>query len=192
MVDTAVNVSGISRSSLVGAALPYPLWWPPKDLTWNHLGLLGDCCAPLKILTFTTGKIFDQPILGIGHGKDNFLLVFGQSPNEEVQPGHLPVLQAGTHNTFLDIALGTGIPGLLLFVWLLHRIAFSAITAFQKTDVTLDTAVSLGVGVSVIGMAVRLCFDHMLIGTLAVLFWILVAMAMLAPSTADRTQAQRV
>ena len=146
----------------------------------------------LDIWTFTTGKIFDHPILGIGYGKNNFLLVYGQSPNEEVQPGHLPVLQAGTHNTFLDIALGTGIPGLLLFVWLLHRIAFSAFTAFQKTDVTLNKAVSLGVGVSVIGMVVRLCFDHMFIGTLAILFWVSVAMAMLVPSTADRTQAQRV
>ena len=145
----------------------------------------------LDIWTFTTGRIFDHPILGIGYGKDNFLLVYGQSPNEEVQPGHLPVLQAGTHNTFLDIALGTGVPGLLLFVWLLHRIVFSAITAFQQTSVPLDKAVSLGVSVSVIGMVVRLCFDHMLIGTLAILFWILVAMAMLAHSTANRTQVQR-
>jgi len=146
----------------------------------------------LDIWTFTTGKIFDHPILGIGYGKDNFRLVYGQSPNEEVQPGHLPVLQAGTHNTFLDIALGTGIPGLLLFVWVIQRISSRGLTNFRQTVVPFDKAISLGVVVGIVGLVVRLCFDHMLIGTLAVLFWILVAMAMLAHSTADQTQAQRV
>jgi len=146
----------------------------------------------LDIWTFTTGKIFDHPILGIGYGKDNFRLVYGQSPNEEVQPGHLPVLQAGTHNTFLDIALGTGIPGLLLFVWVIQRISSRALTNFRQTVDPFDKAISLGVAVGIVGLVVRLCFDHMLIGTLAVLFWILVAVAMLAHSTADQTQAERV
>jgi len=146
----------------------------------------------LAIWTFTTGKIFDHPILGIGYGKNNFPLVYGQSLNDEVQPGHLPVLPAGTHNTFLDIALGTGIPGLLLFVWVIQRISSSALTNFRQTVDQFDKAISLGVAVGIVGLVVRLCFDHMLIGTLAVLFWILVAMAMLAHSTADQTQAQRV
>lgn len=139
----------------------------------------------LDIWTFSAGKVFDHPILGIGYGKDNFLLVYGQSPHEEVPLGRLPILHAGTHNTFLDIALGVGIPGLLLFIWLIQRIVFRGITTFQKVEAPLHKAVSLGVGVSVIGMVVRLCFDHMLIGTIALQFWVLVAMAMVVCRAGD-------
>jgi hypothetical protein len=39
--------------------------------------------------------------------------------------------------------------------------------------------------VSVIGLSVRLLFDHMLIGTLALQFWVMVAMAMAACRAPD-------
>jgi hypothetical protein len=41
----------------------------------------------------------------------------------------------------------------------------------------LSKALLLGVGVGGIGLIVRLLFDHMLVGTLAVQFWVLVALA---------------
>ena len=145
----------------------------------------------MDIDKFVVTKIVEHPVFGIGYGKDNFKLVFGQS-TVEIKPGHSKFLEAGTHNTFLDIALGVGIPGLVLFVWLLKCIAVLALVEFRQAGGPMAKAILLSVGVSTIGLSVRLFFDHMLIGTLAILFWILVAMAMLAHSSADRTQAQRV
>jgi O-antigen ligase len=131
----------------------------------------------IDIWKHTLARVVEHPFVGIGYGKDNFQRVFGQKV-EEVQSGHTAVLQAGTHNTFLDVALGVGLPGLVLFIWLIQRIAAQSFARFRQSEDPMTKAMTLGVGVSIIGLTVRLLFDHMLIGTLALQFWVLVAMAM--------------
>ena len=118
--------------------------------------------------------------MGIGYGKDNFKRVYGKSPKTTDQTQY-EVTEAGTHNTYLDIALGVGIPGLILFLWLISRIVTKLLTNFYAADTAVDKAIALGVTVSVVGISVRLFFDHMLIGTVALAFWILVALAMHRP-----------
>jgi len=145
----------------------------------------------LDIWAFSLSQIVTHPIVGIGYGNETFKLRYGHTP-EEVPPGHSPVRNQGTHNIFLNLALHVGLPGLMLFLWLAARMAHTALAAFRQVTDPVSKAVLLGTGVSVIGMGVRLMFDQMFVGTLAIQFWILVAMAMLAHSTADRTQAQRV
>lgn len=131
----------------------------------------------LDIWKFSATELAAHPLVGIGYGKDNFKLVYGGMP-EEVQPGHTPVHGVGTHNTFLDTALGTGIPGLALFVWLFTRVLSTVLGGLPGTESPTEQAVRLGVGVGVIGLVVRLFFDHMFVGTLAIQFWVLVALAM--------------
>jgi putative inorganic carbon (hco3(-)) transporter len=137
----------------------------------------------LEIWEFTTKKILLHPLLGIGYGKDNFRLVYATSG--EPPPAHFApdapayaVLPAGSHNIFLDLALGAGIPAAAAFVWLLWRIVSTALGKFRTSGSLVQKAVTLGVGVSVIGMAVRLSFDQMLVGTLAVQFWIWIALGL--------------
>jgi putative inorganic carbon (HCO3(-)) transporter len=128
----------------------------------------------MEIWTFTVVRIAEHPLMGIGYGKDNFKQVFGGN-GEKIQPGGYGVLEAGTHNIFLDLALGIGLPGLALFVWLLYRIIGSILTGYHRATDSWQRVVLLGIGVSLIGLTVRLCFDQMLIGSLAIQFWILVA-----------------
>jgi len=130
-----------------------------------------------EIWEFTAKKILQHPLLGIGYGKDNFRLVYAAS-GEPVQAHYAPVLDAGTHNIFLDLALGAGLPASAAFVWLLWRIVSTALGKFRASDSPVQKAVILGIGVSVIGMAVRLSFDQMLVGTLAVQFWIWIALCL--------------
>ena len=49
----------------------------------------------------------------------------------------------------------------------------------------MTKAMMLGVGVSIIGLAVRLFFDYMLVGTIALQFWVMVAMAIAACRAPD-------
>ena len=133
-----------------------------------------------RIWAFTLTKLFEHPVMGIGYGKDNFKRVYGKSPKTTDQTQY-EVTEAGTHNTYLDIALGVGIPGLILFLWLISRIVTKLLTNFYAADTAVDKAIALGVTVSVVGISVRLFFDHMLIGTVALAFWILVALAMHRP-----------
>ena len=131
----------------------------------------------VEIWEFTTKKILQHPLLGIGYGKDNFRLVYAAS-GEPVQAHYAPVLDAGTHNIFFDLALGAGLPAAAAFVWLLWRIVSTALGKFRASGSLVQKAVTLGVGVSVIGMAVRLSFDQMLVGTLAIQFWIWIALCL--------------
>jgi O-antigen ligase len=136
-----------------------------------------------KIWQFTTKKILLHPLVGIGYGKDNFRLVYATSG--EPTPAYFApdapayaVLPAGTHNIFLDLALGSGIPAAMAFLWLLWRIVSSARQTYCQSDPAFVKAVALGVGAGVIGMGVRLSFDQMLIGTLAIQFWIWIALCL--------------
>jgi O-antigen ligase len=134
----------------------------------------------LDIWTFAVERIAEHPLVGIGYGKETSKMLFGQVPEENLPSGHAPVRKHGTHNILLEVALLVGIPGLLLFVWLAVCIVRMVVGGFRLATDTFARATLLGLSVSVIGLAVRIQFDQMLVGTLAIQFWVLLAVAVLA------------
>ena len=130
------------------------------------------------IWAFSLAKIQEHWLVGIGYGKDNFKLVYGNE-SEEVLPGHHSVKSAGVHNLFLALALHVGIPGMVLYLWLLGRLIRRLTQELSRAEDVTARAILLGTTVGVIGIAVRLMFDQMLVGTLAVQFWVVLAVAML-------------
>jgi putative inorganic carbon (hco3(-)) transporter len=180
----AAALIGLLIGAVVAGVIHYGLLTVPGTDISIRGGSTSSMVQRIDIWKHTLARIVEHPLVGIGYGKDNFKLVYGQLP-EQVQVGHYPILSAGTHNTFLDLALGVGLPGLALFVWLLQRIAAQALAGFRQSENPITKAMAVGVGVSVIGLAVRLLFDHMLIGTLALQFWVMVAMAMAACRAPD-------
>ncbi len=193
----ALIVAAVLIGLLIGVVTTVVIHYGLFSVPGTDIPIRGGSTSSLMhridIWKHTLARVIEHPFVGIGYGKDNFQRVFDQKV-EEVQSGHTPVLQAGTHNTFLDVALGVGIPGLVLFIWLIQRIATQSFTRFRQSEEPMTKAIMVGVGVSVIGLAVRLLFDHMLIGTLALQFWVLVAMGMAAcrvPDTLAQAAPQR-
>jgi O-antigen ligase len=140
-----------------------------------------------EIWQFATKQLMEHPFLGVGYGKDNFRLMYA-APGETDPGKHAPVLTAGTHNIFLDLALGAGIPAAAAFIWLLWRILMTALRNFRNSSFVVPKAVTLGVAAGVVGMAVRLSFDQMLIGTLAIQFWIWIGLCVsMHPTESDQT-----
>jgi O-antigen ligase len=134
---------------------------------------------------FVVQRLADHGMVGIGYGKGSLKLAYERQSQEGQAPANL-----GTHNTFLEIAISVGLPGLVLFLWLLRRIVAFVVAGFRRTDDPMEKAILLGAAVGVIGLLVRLMFDHMLIGTLALQFWVLVALAMVVyTGTSGRGQA---
>jgi O-antigen ligase len=186
----AAALSGLLIGAVTAGVIHYGLFTVPGTDIPIRGGSTSSMVQRIDIWKHTLARIVEHPLVGMGYGKDNFRLVFGQSKEEirsqeELAQGHVQVLQAGTHNVFLDVALGAGLPGLALFVWLMQRIAAQALAGFRQSENPITKAMAVGVGVSVIGLAVRLLFDHMLIGTLALQFWVMVAMAMAACRAPD-------
>ena len=95
------------------------------------------------------------------------------------------------HNTFLMVTLGSGIPALLSFTWLfvalLRRLIPIPWTVGRDRATGVITA---GIGLAVIGFAVRNLFDYMFMGSLAHLFWLLAAVGITVTGS-SRTDAQQ-
>lgn len=148
----------------------------------------------LDIWWFTLSEIAKHWLVGIGYGSQSYFLLYGQG-QEVVMPGHYPVTPAGTHNIFLYLALHVGLPGMLLFAWFVVRVVRRTSKEYRQAHDWLSKAVLVGSIVSVVGLMLRLQFDQMLVGSLAVLFWVLLAMAVLSyPSynrAAEEIQVQR-
>jgi O-antigen ligase len=101
-------------------------------------------------------------------------------------PGHAAVTNQGTHNIFLYLALHVGLPGMVLFGWFFVRVVLRTAEEIQQAHDWLSKAVLVGSIVSVTGLMLRLQFDQMLVGSLAVLFWVLLAMAVLSYPSYNR------
>ena len=146
-----------------------------KAATGRFIALPGSSTLEIRLEYWKAGMnaLADHWIVGAGYGKESLRLEAGNRPDR----GQVLATREA-HNTFLDLALEVGVTGLALFAWLLGRILGKAFAAFRRADDPTAKAVALGVGVGVAGLAVRIFFDHMLIGTLALQFWVLVALAM--------------
>ena len=134
---------------------------------------------------FTLSEIAKHWLVGIGYGSQSYLLLYGQD-REVVMPGHYPVTPAGTHNIFLYLALHVGLPGMLLFGWFFVLVVLRTSEEYRQAHDWLSKAVLVGSVVSVVGLILRLQFDQMLVGSLAVLFWVLLAMAVLSYPSYNR------
>lgn len=144
----------------------------------------------LQAWRFVGTRIAEHWFVGMGYGKGTLEVVYAGGPG--ASKGRQSNRFLGTHNTFLDVALGVGLPGLGLFVWLLARLLSTILSEFDKANEPVSKAILLGVGVGGIGLIVRLLFDHMLIGTLAVQFWVLVALAVAAGRSSENESPRSV
>lgn len=113
-------------------------------------------------------QVMDHPFVGIGFGNNTFNPMIIGYPG-----GDRPM---GLHNTFLMVVVGSGLPALLCLVWLLIRTVRTLIHRAGKTPDIGQRAILLGVGIMVMGFVVRNFFDYMFTGSLAYLFWIILAL----------------
>ncbi|RMH34369.1 MAG: hypothetical protein D6690_10820 [Nitrospirae bacterium] len=138
------------------------------------------------IWAFCVSEIIKHPIVGIGYGKDNYKLVYGEQP-EVVEPGHAPVKSAGVHNILLYHALHVGLPGLFVFLWLMGAILHQLFLSLRFTKNPEKRSLLLGTYVSTVGLMVRCFFDHMFIGTLAILYWVILAVTVIYLTTPEES-----
>lgn len=143
------------------------------------------------IWTFTVSEIAKHPIVGIGYGPETLRFRYPQE-TEILDAAGLPVRNVGTHNIFLYMALHAGIPGLIMFLWVVVVLLKELVRHYQRSTRFPSNAVLLGAATGVIGLLVRLQFDQMFVGTLAILFWVLIASAVVHCSSHPQEPCVRV
>ncbi|HJT21758.1 MAG TPA: O-antigen ligase family protein [Nitrospira sp.] len=141
------------------------------------------------IWRFTLSEIAKHWLVGIGFGGDAYLHVYGHE-GETVEPGHTRVKEQGTHNIFLYLSLHVGIIGMVLFVWFYLSVIRNTLKEYWTAGDWTARTVLGGAVVSMIGLFVRLQFDQMFVGTLATLFWVLLAVAIMHYPSWDRATSE--
>lgn len=133
----------------------------------------------LDIWRFTLSEIGEHWLVGVGYGGQAYAMLYGDDA-ETVAPGHAAVKAQGAHNILLYLALHVGVAGMALFLGFYVSLVRTTTKAYRTARDGLSRLVLAGTVGSMIGLFVRLQFDQMLVGALAVLFWVLVGMSILA------------
>ncbi len=118
--------------------------------------------------------VAEHPLVGLGYGEYTFKTTISEYP------------PYGLHNTFLMVAVGSGIPALAFFVWILIVIVKVLLRRFRMSEDQLEMGLTIGLVMMVVGFAVRNFFNYMFAGSLAYLFWILVAAGLAVEAKADK------
>jgi O-antigen ligase len=129
-------------------------------------------------------EIVTHPLLGVGYGNNTFLKLHPEyaGTRQEDRSQRERVLE-GVHSTFMMVAMGSGIPAVICLLWVLVRIVGVLFRSAIQTSDHERKSLLIGIALGVVGFAVRNLFDYMFAGSLAVLFWILVATGFIVAGT---------
>ena len=133
-----------------------------------------------RVKTWQLGlqQVIQHPVVGIGYGNDTFVRMYAAEIEGDKSKGAEEKILPALHNTFAMVLMGSGVPALVFFLWILAR-AVRELSSGTRELISRRAGVplfALAIALAVIGFAVRNAFDYMFAGSLASLFWILVAL----------------
>ncbi|WNM58155.1 O-antigen ligase family protein [Candidatus Nitrospira allomarina] len=131
--------------------------------------------ARLAVWNLSAADIVDHPIVGVGYGVPILEKRHGQNivELEAVNLG-IPDIPEKPHNWYLMVVTGAGIPGLVLFLWLLAKVGFTIYEDWTKAMTSSYRWLQMGVFLMVLGFSIRIFFEDSFGGSHSYLFWILV------------------
>ena len=143
--------------------------------------------ARVKTWRLGLNDLIQHPFVGVGYGNYTFFKMHTAEIEAEQHKTAEEKVLPGLHSTFAIVLVGSGVPALFFFVWTMVRMirvlvgGVRALTLREAGMRLLPPAIAL----SVLGFMVRNAFDYMFAGTLASLFWILVAVGLFVKAGAQ-------
>jgi heptosyltransferase-3/putative inorganic carbon (HCO3(-)) transporter len=116
-----------------------------------------------------------HPLVGVGYGNDTFLKLHQAELEADKGKDLAERVLPGLHNTFAIVLMGSGLLALVLFIWTFIRIVSTLTRQWRRSTAAETQGLLVAVAVVTVGFATRNLFDYMFAGSLAHLFWILVA-----------------
>ncbi len=159
------TILAVSISLLLLVSKSGTMAFGPSADTLNPYTLM----TRIKTAGLAVQEVSKHPLMGIGYGGKTMAKVYADAP--EVKEANHP------HNLYVEVALGAGIPGLILLLWVLSTALRATWRGMAAAADPFGRAVLLGLGMAVIGIIVSNLFDHIFAGGMAHLFWALMALA---------------
>jgi len=130
-----------------------------------------------RVKTWRLGlhQVAQHPLVGVGYGNNTFVKVHATEIEADKGKDLAERVLPGLHSTFAMVLMGSGVPALILFIWIFVRIVSTLTRQWRRSMAAETQGVLVVVAVVTVGFATRNLFDYMFAGSLAHLFWILVA-----------------
>jgi putative inorganic carbon (HCO3(-)) transporter len=147
----------------------------------SEIGYQRDTIDPwtlsARVKTWGLGlhQVVQHPLVGVGYGNDTFLRLYAAEVEAEKDKGAEEKVLPGLHNTFAMVLMGSGVPAIMVFIWIFVRIVSTLTRQWRRFTAAETQWLLVAVAVVTVGFATRNLFDYMFAGSLAHLFWILVA-----------------
>jgi len=147
----------------------------------SEIGYQRDTIDPwtfsARVKTWGLGfhQVVQHPLVGVGYGNDTFLKLYSAEVEAEKDKGLVEKVLPALHNTFAMVLMGSGVPALILFIWIFVCIISTLTRQWRRSTAAETQWLLVAVAVVTVGFATRNLFDYMFAGSLAHLFWILVA-----------------
>ncbi|MBI5314543.1 MAG: O-antigen ligase family protein [Nitrospirae bacterium] len=144
-----------------------------------------------RVKTWQLGfhQVIQHPLVGIGYGNNTFLKVYKAEieadQDKRLEDRLLPAL----HNTFAMVLMGSGVPAIILYIWIFASIVLTLSRQWRRS-IGENKWLLLAIAVVTVGFVTRNLFDYMFAGSLAHLFWILVAAGLCSVSSQISTEAE--
>lgn len=145
----------------------------------------GDQGGRTPVWQIGVERILQNPIFGIGYGRKNMAATF---------PDLEELYKAGfwhLHNTFLETALETGIPGMLLLLILIGALIFSFKKGIRRIADSRDAWFMTAMIMIIFAYFTRNLFDHLYVDAPAVLFWLLMGLGISTLQTAGASEVDK-
>jgi len=157
-------ISGFLFALVIGVAFVTVIVRPPYHQDTQDTWTLE---ARLAVWSLMLHEIQQHPLMGIGYGTNTFMMRFGDRPET--------TKAQGSHNLFLMTAMGSGVPAVTFLIWLFAVGIRECLHVARRSTDPFTSALGLAVALMIIGVMVRNLFDVMFLGSLACLFWLLLA-----------------
>jgi heptosyltransferase-3/putative inorganic carbon (HCO3(-)) transporter len=144
-----------------------------------------------RVMTWRLGlqQAAQHPLIGVGYGNDTFLKLHAAEVEAEKGKGEVAQVLPALHNTFAMVLMGSGVPAVILFIWVFVRIVSTLTRQWRRSTAAETKWLLVAVAVVTVGFATRNLFDYMFAGSLAHLFWILVAAGLCSVKPQVSTEA---
>ena len=123
--------------------------------------------ARLAVWKLEVAEVLAHPLVGVGYGGNTFMMRFADYPETKYA--------GGPHSAFLMVAMGSGLPALVFLTWTLVSAIRVLVRHAKQIADRYAYAITLAAAIMIVGFATRNIFDYMFAGSLAYLFWMLLA-----------------
>jgi len=131
--------------------------------------------ARVKAWELGLHQVAQSPLVGVGYGNNTFLKIYKAEIEADKDKDEKDRLLPALHNTFAMVLMGSGVPAIILYFWIFVSIVATLARQWWLFRIGETQWLLMAVAIVTVGFATRNLFDYMFAGSLAHLFWILVA-----------------